>query len=105
MSHSKRAALLEVMQTIGAGLGGQILRITAVSIVKQVVLDLGRKPEARFAGAVGGEYLRDEEVSQSLSVRQDLPSWCNLLVHRHSTLAQHSSDVALGHDCCITLRY
>ncbi|KAL3132664.1 Uncharacterized protein ABBQ32_009180 [Trebouxia sp. C0010 RCD-2024] len=39
MSHSKRAALLEV------------------------VLDLGRKPEARFAGAVGGEYLRDEEIT------------------------------------------
>lgn len=28
----------------------------------QVVLDLGRRPEARFAGAVGGEYLRDEEA-------------------------------------------
>ena len=32
--------------------------------VRQVVLDLGRKPEARFAGAVGGEYLRDEEVNR-----------------------------------------
>ncbi|KAL0032365.1 hypothetical protein WJX79_007203 [Trebouxia sp. C0005] len=39
MSHSKRASLLEV------------------------VLDLGRRPEARFAGAVGGEYLRDEEIT------------------------------------------
>lgn len=29
----------------------------------QVVLDLGRRPEARFAGATGGEYLREEEVS------------------------------------------
>lgn len=35
--------------------------------VQQVVLDLGRKPEARFAGAVGGEYLRDEEVSRICS--------------------------------------
>lgn len=39
MSHRKRASLLEV------------------------VLDLGRRPEARFAGAVGGEYLRDEEIT------------------------------------------
>lgn len=31
--------------------------------VSQVVLDLGRRPEARFAGATGGEYLRDEEAS------------------------------------------
>ena len=54
----------------------QVLRITAACSAKQVVLDLGRKPEARFAGAVGGEYLRDEEVSQCLSVRQDL---CQLL--------------------------
>ena len=30
---------------------------------EQVVLDLGRRPEARFAGATGGEYLREEEAS------------------------------------------
>lgn len=28
----------------------------------QVVLDLGRRPEARFLGVGGGEYLRDAEV-------------------------------------------
>lgn len=28
----------------------------------QVILDLGRKPEARFASEKGGEYLRDKEV-------------------------------------------
>lgn len=28
----------------------------------QVVLDLGRRPEARFQGMLGGEFLRDEEV-------------------------------------------
>lgn len=30
--------------------------------VLQVVLDLGRRPEARFQGMLGGEFLRDEEV-------------------------------------------
>ena len=28
----------------------------------QVVLDLGRRPEARFLGDGGGDYLREEEV-------------------------------------------
>lgn len=31
----------------------------------QVVLDLGRRPEARFLGVMGGEYLRDDEVRGS----------------------------------------
>ena len=31
----------------------------------KVVLDLGRRPEARFLGVMGGEYLRDEEVRGS----------------------------------------
>lgn len=30
--------------------------------VLQVVLDLGRRPEARFLGGRGGEYLREAEV-------------------------------------------
>lgn len=38
VSHPKRASLLEV------------------------VLDLGRRPEARFLGERGGEYLREQEV-------------------------------------------
>eukprot|EP00798_Chlamydomonas_sp_ICE-L_P015819 gene15819-21938_t len=29
----------------------------------EVVLDLGRRPEARFLGIPGGEYLRDEEIT------------------------------------------
>lgn len=33
----------------------------------QVILDLGRRPEARFLGKVGGQYLRDNEVGQQLS--------------------------------------
>lgn len=28
----------------------------------QVVLDLGRRPEARFLGIPAGEFLREEEV-------------------------------------------
>jgi hypothetical protein len=31
----------------------------------QVVLDLGRRPEARFLGVGGGEYLRDAEVGKA----------------------------------------
>ena len=29
----------------------------------KVVLDLGRRPEARFLGVAGGEYLREDETS------------------------------------------
>ena len=32
------------------------------SSLLEVVLDLGRRPEARFLGQAGGEYLRDGEV-------------------------------------------
>ena len=28
----------------------------------QVIIDLGRRPEARFLGVPGGEYLREAEV-------------------------------------------
>ena len=53
-----------------------ILKCILAFPVRQVVLDLGRKPEARFAGAVGGEYLRDEEVNrvrpETLTGRVDL---------------------------------
>jgi hypothetical protein len=34
----------------------------------QVVLDLGRRPEARFLGNGGGEFLRHEEVNFFLSL-------------------------------------
>ncbi|GJM87749.1 hypothetical protein PR202_ga03738 [Eleusine coracana subsp. coracana] len=30
----------------------------------EIILDLGRRPEARFLGDSGGEYLRDSEISQ-----------------------------------------
>ena len=32
------------------------------SSLLEVILDLGRRPEARFLGMAGGEYLRDAEV-------------------------------------------
>jgi stage III sporulation protein SpoIIIAA len=31
----------------------------------EVVLDLGRRPEARFAGDIANEFLRDEAISQA----------------------------------------
>ena len=31
----------------------------------EVVLDLGRRPEARFAGDIANEFLRDEVISQA----------------------------------------
>ena len=32
------------------------------SSLLEVILDLGRRPEARFLGQAAGEYLRDAEV-------------------------------------------
>ncbi len=44
--------------------------MASVQCMLQVIIDLGRRPEARFLGVSGGEYLRDGEVSgfQALSV-------------------------------------
>ena len=36
---------------------------TSARILLQVIIDLGRRPEARFLGVSGGEYLRQGEVS------------------------------------------
>ena len=81
--------------SFAAGLGCLTLLTIAVGSVKQVVLDLGRKPEARFAGAVGGEYLRDEEVSQCDNTYSS-SVYC--FIGRHSTNVQHSSNVALSQE-------
>ena len=35
----------------------------------EVVLDLGRRPEARFLGATGGQVLREAEVRRLLGGR------------------------------------
>ena len=40
----------------------------------QVILDLGRRPEARFLGQKGGEVLRNTEVCSSL-IFTGLPMW------------------------------
>ena len=37
--------------------------MASVQCMLQVIIDLGRRPEARFLGVSGGEYLRDGEVS------------------------------------------
>ena len=37
------------------------------SSLLEVVLDLGRRPEARFLGAAGGEFLRAAEVRKACS--------------------------------------
>ena len=41
-----------------------------------VVLDLGRRPEARFLGTQGGEYLRDAEVRGCGGVRVEVEWHC-----------------------------
>ena len=40
------------------------LRASVMAMHTQVVLDLGRRPEARFLGVGGGEYLREAEVRE-----------------------------------------
>ena len=36
-------------------------------LLLQVIIDLGRRPEARFLGVSGGEYLREGQVSWPLA--------------------------------------
>lgn len=51
---------------------------------EQVVLDLGRRPEARFLGGRGGEYLREAEVGFHTSLflwgPEGHPSTCLWLI-------------------------
>ncbi|VAI29115.1 unnamed protein product [Triticum turgidum subsp. durum] len=44
--------------------GGFVVIEDDLSELLQVILDLGRRPEARFLGNSGGQYLRDNEISQ-----------------------------------------
>ena len=54
----------------------------------QVILDLGRRPEARFLGKDGGQYLRDNEVCALSS---------NVPASIHATNVGHlSPDLARG---------
>jgi hypothetical protein len=82
VQHQNRASLLEVQQAAflvspqvvllharGRLLVGSHELFLCLNLIRvesgnhsQVVLDLGRRPEARFLGVGGGEYLRDAEV-------------------------------------------
>lgn len=56
------------MQVLPADIRNKLLKHGRRAELLEVVLDLGRRPEARFLdlgnGQGGGEYLRDEEVRQ-----------------------------------------
>ena len=60
------------------------LTLVDIAVTPQVVLDLGRKPEARFAGSLGGEYLRDEEVCLcwSVIVSDQQINQCDCMLHQ-----------------------
>lgn len=53
-------ALLEVLPQ---DIREQLINHPQRASLLEVVLDLGRRPEARFLGVAGGEYLRDEEIT------------------------------------------
>eukprot|EP00245_Coleochaete_scutata_P013774 TRINITY_DN5707_c0_g2_i2.p1 TRINITY_DN5707_c0_g2~~TRINITY_DN5707_c0_g2_i2.p1 ORF type:complete len:482 (+),score=112.76 TRINITY_DN5707_c0_g2_i2:216-1661(+) len=52
------------LQVLPVDLREKLLQHPRRSELLEVVLDLGRRPEARFLGDGGGEYLRDEEVTR-----------------------------------------
>jgi hypothetical protein len=51
----------------------------SLHISPQVVLDLGRRPEARFLGKPGGEYLREAEVGEGQFGTQQGPGGSSTL--------------------------
>mmetsp|Transcript_10904 Transcript_10904/g.32683 ORF Transcript_10904/g.32683 Transcript_10904/m.32683 type:complete len:564 (+) Transcript_10904:207-1898(+) len=53
-------SLLEVLP---ADIRGLLVDHAQRANLLEVVLDLGRRPEARFQGMLGGEFLRDEEIT------------------------------------------
>ena len=60
----------------------------------KVILDLGRRPEARFLGVGGGEYLRDAEVSASADPKTQANAVqvaCVLVVMDSSHAPAHAS--------------
>lgn len=70
VQHQKRASLLEVLSSFRKKSSEMCSHwactIVRRNVVSQVVLDLGRRPEARFLGVGGGEYLRDAEVPSKI---------------------------------------
>ena len=88
VEHPQRFSLLEVCswwRSLLCNGGHSVFRSTGQSysvIVRtlQVVLDLGRRPEARFLGVMGGEYLRDEEVCVAVTLLASISRICKPIV-------------------------
>ncbi|CAN6339956.1 unnamed protein product [Urochloa humidicola] len=56
--------LAELLQILPRDLRDNLQNEPRKDQLLEVVLDLGRRPEARFLGDSGGQYLRDSEISQ-----------------------------------------
>ncbi|KAG2623485.1 hypothetical protein PVAP13_3KG063500 [Panicum virgatum] len=56
--------LTELLQILPRDLRDNLQNEPRKDQLLEVVLDLGRRPEARFLGDSGGQYLRDSEISQ-----------------------------------------
>ncbi|KAK8456941.1 hypothetical protein SEVIR_3G098700v4 [Setaria viridis] len=56
--------LTELLQILPRDLRDNLQNEPRKDQLLEVILDLGRRPEARFLGDSGGQYLRDSEISQ-----------------------------------------
>ncbi|OEL35854.1 Uncharacterized protein ycf45 [Dichanthelium oligosanthes] len=56
--------LAELLQILPRDLRDNLQNEPRKDQLLEVILDLGRRPEARFLGDSGGQYLRDSEISQ-----------------------------------------
>uniref|UniRef100_A0A0E0FAJ4 ATPase AAA-type core domain-containing protein n=1 Tax=Oryza meridionalis TaxID=40149 RepID=A0A0E0FAJ4_9ORYZ len=56
--------LYELLQVLPRDLRDNLQNEPRKDQLLEVILDLGRRPEARFLGDSGGQYLRDSEISQ-----------------------------------------
>jgi hypothetical protein len=52
------------MQVLPADIREPLVQHPQRASLLEVVLDLGRRPEARFLGQAGGQFLRDAEVGE-----------------------------------------
>lgn len=59
-----RDDLASLLQCLPEDLRDALLHHPRRSELLEVILDLGRRPEARFLGSNGGEYLREEEITR-----------------------------------------
>ncbi|CAI5527359.1 unnamed protein product [Closterium sp. Naga37s-1] len=97
-----RDDLDELLHCLPGNLRGNLLQHPRRSELLEVVLDLGRRPEARFLGDGGAEYLQEAEVT-----RGDLESACESIgafggdnragvegtLHRISAIRNRKGDV------------